>query len=35
MAAAYDLNSGERIMNANELINISVRKTNELKKNII
>ena len=35
MAAAYDLHSGERIMNANELINISVRKTNELKKNII
>ncbi len=35
MAVAYDINSGERIMNANELINLSVRRTNELKKNII
>jgi NADH-quinone oxidoreductase subunit D len=35
MAAAYDLHSGERILNANELINISVGKTTKLKKNII
>jgi NADH-quinone oxidoreductase subunit D len=32
MAVAYDLSSGERIMNANELINESVRRTNEIKK---
>jgi NADH-quinone oxidoreductase subunit D len=34
MAVAYDLNSGEKIMNANDLINESVKKTNELKKTI-
>jgi hypothetical protein len=34
MAVAYDLNSGDKIMNANELINESVRRTNELKKTI-
>ncbi len=28
------MNSGEKIMNANELINESVRVTNELKKTI-
>jgi NADH-quinone oxidoreductase subunit D len=32
MAVAYDLSSGERIMNANELINESARRTNEIKK---
>ena len=35
MAVAYDLNSGERIMNANELISLSARMSNELKKNLI
>jgi NADH-quinone oxidoreductase subunit D len=34
MAVAYDLNSGEKIMNANELINESVKKTNDLKRTI-
>ena len=34
MAVAYDLNSGDKIMNANELINESVKRTNELKKTI-
>jgi NADH-quinone oxidoreductase subunit D len=34
MAALYDLNSGERMMNANELINESVKKTNEIKRTI-
>jgi hypothetical protein len=31
MAAAYDLQSGERIFNANELINLSAKKTNDLR----
>lgn len=31
MAAAYDIDSGEKIMNAEELINLSMRKTKELK----
>jgi membrane-bound hydrogenase subunit alpha len=31
MAAAYDLHSGERIFNASELINLSAKKTNELR----
>ncbi|HBE41863.1 MAG TPA: NADH:ubiquinone oxidoreductase [Bacteroidales bacterium] len=35
MAVAYDINSGERIMNAYDLINLSVKRTIELKKNII
>jgi hypothetical protein len=34
MAVAYDINSGEKLMNANELINISFRKTNEIRKTI-
>jgi len=34
MASAYDASSGERIMNAYELINLSAMRTNELKKNI-
>jgi hypothetical protein len=34
MAVAYDLNSGDKIMNANELINESVKRTNEIKKTI-
>jgi len=32
MASVYDMSSGERIMNANELINLSSSKTSELKK---
>ena len=35
MAVAYDMNSGKRIMNANELISLSVKRSNELKKNPI
>ncbi len=35
MAVAYDFSSGEKIMNANELIELSSAKTAELKKNII
>jgi membrane-bound hydrogenase subunit alpha len=31
MAAAYDFQSGERIFNANELINLSAKKTKELR----
>jgi membrane-bound hydrogenase subunit alpha len=32
MAAAYDISSGRRILNANELIGLSLRRTAELKK---
>jgi len=32
MAVAYDMNSGDKIMNAYELINESLNRTNELKK---
>jgi NADH-quinone oxidoreductase subunit D len=32
MAAAYNLHSGAKILNANELINESVKRTNEIKK---
>lgn len=35
MAVAYDINSGKRIMNAYELINLLAGRTNDLKKNII
>jgi NADH-quinone oxidoreductase subunit D len=35
LAVAYDLNSGDKIMNASELINLSVKRSNELKKNLI
>jgi NADH-quinone oxidoreductase subunit D len=31
MAVAYDIHSGNRIMNAEELISLSVKRTNELK----
>jgi NADH-quinone oxidoreductase subunit D len=34
MASVYDLSSGERIMNANELINLSSSKTSEIKKHL-
>jgi hypothetical protein len=33
MAAAYDTCSGEKIMNAKELIDLSVTKTDRIKKN--
>jgi hypothetical protein len=32
MAAAYDSSSGEKILNANELIEISMKRTEELRK---
>ena len=32
MAAAYDISSGQRILNANELIGLSMRRTAELRK---
>jgi hypothetical protein len=34
MAVAYDLNSGHKLMNANELISASLKKTNEIKQSI-
>jgi hypothetical protein len=34
MAAAYNMSSGEKIMNAYELINESVRKTNDIKRTL-
>ncbi|MFH0842905.1 MAG: nickel-dependent hydrogenase large subunit [Bacteroidota bacterium] len=35
LATAYDCNTGSRIMNAKELIDLSTARTSELKKNII
>ncbi|MBW6501770.1 MAG: nickel-dependent hydrogenase large subunit [Bacteroidales bacterium] len=35
MAVAYDANSGKRLMNARELIELSVRKTSEIKNKLI
>ena len=32
MAAAYDISSGKKIFNANELIDISMKRTKELRK---
>lgn len=34
MASAYDINSGERIMNASELIALSLKKSAEIKRNL-
>jgi hypothetical protein len=32
MAAAYDISSGRRMLNANELIELSLRRTAEIRK---
>jgi hypothetical protein len=34
MAAAYDASSGEKILSADELINLSLKRTGEIRKSV-